>query len=85
LAPAAAGCGLAALVAMARVLTGSPLNAAEIRITGRVLMPGAPAAALAAARVELGPASDGYEAAKDWLSGAHAAPPLAATHPAPDG
>jgi Carboxypeptidase regulatory-like domain len=70
---------------MARMLIGSPLGAAEIRIAGRVLMPGAPAAAVAAARVELGPAVDGYEAARRWLAGAPAAAPLASTHPAPDG
>jgi protocatechuate 3,4-dioxygenase beta subunit len=85
LAPAAAGCGLGILVGIARILTGSPLDAAEIRITGSVLLPGAPASAVASVRVELGPAVDGYEAAKRWLSGAPAAAPLAATHPAADG
>lgn len=73
------------LVGMARIVTGSPLGAAEIRITGRVLMPGAAAPAVAAARIELGPAVDGYTTAKSWLSGAPAAAPLAATHPAADG
>src|SRR6202035_3921342 len=69
---------------VAPIVIGSPLVAAEIRITGRVLMPDGAAARVTAARVELGPVVDGYEAAKGWLSGAPAAPPVAATHPAPD-
>jgi hypothetical protein len=73
------------LVGMARILTGAPLDAAEIRITGRVSMPGAAAPAVAAVRVELGPAADDYATAKGWLSGAPPAAPLATTHPAPDG
>jgi Carboxypeptidase regulatory-like domain len=73
------------MVGMARILTGAPLGAAEIRITGRVLMPGAAAPAVAAARVELGPAVDDYAVAKSRLAGAPAAAPLAATHPSADG
>jgi Carboxypeptidase regulatory-like domain len=83
--PAVAGCGLGILVGLGRILAGSPLGAAEIRITGRVVLPGTSGTAIASARVELRPAVDGYEAARRWLAGAAATAPLAATHPAPDG
>src|ERR1700687_1438248 len=78
LAPIAAGCALGFMVGLAQLLAGSPVVAAEIRISGRVLLPGAPGAAVARARVELDSAADGYDSARRGVAGAAgAAPPRA--------
>lgn len=83
---AAPGAGSAVGAGAAPVFAASPPDPSEIRVSGRVAMPaGAPAGALAAARVELVPVIAGYETARRWLAGGPASTPLAAVHPEADG